>query len=156
MRTCLFGMAMAIAVFLLFPLHSGVRAQEVASYVGSKGCVDCHAEEYDRFMMHSNKAKSDKSVRLMAPKLTQEELRQCYGCHTTGYGRPGGFRSFEETPELGHAGCETCHGPGSFHVMTGDPADIIGKMTLESCQFCHEDERVRKINYKPLLYAGAH
>lgn len=145
-----------VALFVVLTLLSGPRAQGTASYVGSKNCADCHQDEYQSFMKHANKAKSDHSVRLMAPKLTQGELEQCYGCHTTGYGKPGGFRSFEETPDLGHAGCEVCHGPGSRHVMTGDPGDIVGRLTLDICRPCHEDERVRVINYKPLLHAGAH
>lgn len=145
-----------VCVALCGILLSVVLAQETVSYVGSKGCADCHLEQYESFMKHANKAKSDYSVRLMAPKLTENELEQCYGCHTTGYGRPGGFRSFEETPDLGHVGCEGCHGPGSVHVRTKAPADIRGRLTIDVCRPCHEDERVRVINYKPLLHAGAH
>lgn len=147
---------MAVAMLVLVPLLSVVMGQGGAYYVGSKECADCHYDEYESFMAHANKANSDHSVRLMAPKLTEEELVGCYECHTTGYGKPGGFRSFEETPDLGHAGCEVCHGPGSRHVMTGDRADIVGRLSLDVCRPCHEDERVRVINYKPLLHAGAH
>lgn len=145
-----------LAMFVLLAFLSMLWAQGSAQYVGSKNCADCHYDEYQSFMNHANKAKSDHSVRLMAPKLAEEELKQCYGCHTTGYGKPGGFRSFEETPDLGHAGCEVCHGPGSRHVMTGDRRDIVGRLSMDVCQPCHEDERVRVINYKPLLHAGAH
>ncbi len=155
MYTSLFDKAVLFFFLLLLaPCLGG--AQGPASYVGSKDCADCHVEQYESFMLHANKAKSDHSVRLMAPKLTEEELKQCYGCHTTGYGRTGGFQNFEETPDLGHVGCESCHGPGSMHVLTGDPVDITGKLNLDVCQPCHEDERVRVINYKPLLHAGAH
>ncbi len=27
-----------------------------------------------------------------------------------------GFMSMEESPNLNHVGCESCHGPGSLHV----------------------------------------
>jgi len=127
-----------------------------ATYVGSKECADCHVEQFESFMMHSGKAKSDRSVQVMAPKLTDAELRECYACHTTGYGRPGGFISYEKTPDLGHVGCESCHGPGSSHVRTGDPADLAVRVTLDTCRPCHEDERVRVINFRPMLHSGAH
>lgn len=158
MKNAVTGLTVLVGLALVFiwPLLTGAQVLTGASYVGSKECADCHLEQYDRFINFANKAKSDHSVRLMAPKLTPEELRECYGCHTTGYGRPGGFRSFEETPDLGHVGCEGCHGPGSEHVLTGNPADIHGKLTIEVCGTCHDDERVRVINYKPLLHAGAH
>ena len=86
-----------------------------------------------------------------------EELTGCYVCHTTGYGRPGGFTSFADTPELADAGCEVCHGPGSAHVDSGgDPAKIQAKMEMAGCEACHNAERVRAFNFKPMLFAGAH
>jgi len=92
----------------------------------------------------------------MAKGLTQEELTGCFACHATGYGRPGGFTGFEATPDLADAGCEVCHGPGSIHAASGDPAAIKGKLTITDCQGCHNGSRVKAFGYKPLLRAGAH
>ncbi|MFW6324256.1 MAG: cytochrome c family protein, partial [Desulfovibrionales bacterium] len=109
------------------------------------------------FTKYAKKSHSDRSVKIMAPKLTPKELESCFGCHTTGYGEPGGFTSFEETPELAHAGCEVCHGPGSSHVDTGgDPTLIKAKLELSDCDSCHSSDRVNSFNFKPLLYGGAH
>lgn len=129
---------------------------ETNAYVGSQACAECHAKEHDAYVRFAKKAHSFKSVQIMAPKLTAEELRECYGCHTTGYGRPGGFKSLEETPRLADAGCEVCHGPGQAHAESGDPARIKRALTIKDCEACHSSERVAAFNYKPLLFGGAH
>lgn len=128
-----------------------------ASFVGSSVCADCHEDQHINFTKYAKKAHSDRSVKLMASDLSSEEIKECFACHTTGYGKPGGFVSYEETPELGHAGCEVCHGPGSLHVEEGgDPEFIKGSLTLTDCEGCHNEERVGTFNFKPLLYGGAH
>lgn len=128
-----------------------------SKYVGHEACKDCHEQEYEKFMKYSKKAKSDKSVKIMSSKLTDEEMRGCYECHTTGYGKPGGFVSYEKTPNLGIAGCEVCHGPGSEHVDSGGDSSMIKvKMDEADCTTCHNEERVSTFNFKPLVYSGAH
>jgi hypothetical protein len=136
----------------------GVGAQQVqATYVGSAVCGECHQEQYENFTKYAKKSHSDHSIKIMASDLTPQEVRECYGCHTTGYGQPGGFVSFEQTPDLGHAGCEVCHGPGSEHAdQGGDPELIKRKLTMNDCTTCHNEERVGAFNFKPLLYGGAH
>lgn len=143
--------------FLSFCLPNGdAAAAEPAQYVGSAACAGCHEAQYKAFEQYSKKAHSSRNIRLMAGKLTPEELSGCFACHVTGYGKPGGFVSFEATPELADAGCEVCHGPGSVHAASGDPAAIKGKLTLADCRGCHNDARVRAFGFKPLLRAGAH
>jgi len=135
------------------------QAQAANAYVGSATCQGCHEKEYETFAKHSRKAHSDKSVKLMTKKLTPEELKGCYACHTTGYGQPGGFVSFEKTPDLGHLGCESCHGPGSAHVDSGGgKSNIVGKgrMNIAQCEKCHKNERVVNFRYKPRMYNGGH
>jgi hypothetical protein len=127
------------------------------SYVGTAACKDCHEEQHENFTKYAKKAHSEKSIKIMASDLTQAELAECYGCHTTGYGKPGGFVSYEETPHLADAGCEVCHGPGAEHVESGGDAELIkGKLTMEDCETCHNQSRVKAFNFKPLLYGGAH
>jgi hypothetical protein len=131
-------------------------SQPTKLYVGSDACMNCHQAEYKSFITYAKKAHSYESVELMRKGLTDEEYRECLTCHTTGYGKPGGFRSEQETPTLRNAGCEVCHGPGSLHVETGDPADIKAKLTSKDCESCHNAERVRAFRYKPLIHGGAH
>ncbi|MDJ0782756.1 MAG: cytochrome c family protein [Desulfosarcinaceae bacterium] len=125
-------------------------------YVGSETCGGCHPDQFEAFTEHSKKANSFTSVKRMATKLTPEELKGCYGCHTTGYGKTGGFRSEQETPHLKDTGCEVCHGPGSVHAESEDPSDLNAVIDVEDCMKCHNSERIGAFNFKPLLYGGAH
>ena len=75
----------------------------------------------------------------------------CLRCHTTGFGRPGGFPEKglpAEHADLAGVGCESCHGPGGDHVAEG--AAKIGTIVslgdkcdscviLQICGACHDD-----------------
>ncbi len=134
-----------------------VRAAE-AKYVGSKACADCHEEEYKSYSSYAKKAHSFQAIEKMRKHLTQDEVKGCYKCHTTGYGSPGGFVSEEATPDLKNVGCEVCHGPGSRHVESEDAEDILGTVDKIKgvCDRCHTSERVEAFNFRPLLHGGAH
>jgi hypothetical protein len=125
-------------------------------YVGAKTCGSCHEEEYKRFTSYAKKSHSFRAIEKMRSELTAAELNECYACHTTGYGKPGGFQSAEATPDLKDAGCEVCHGPGSVHAETGAKEDICLKPGLQTCEQCHTTTRVKAFNYRPLIYGGAH
>ena len=144
------------ALFIFAFLYSSARGEAIKTYVGSEVCKECHEKEYAQFKKFAKKSRSFQSVKKMAGGLTEEELKGCFQCHTTGYGKHGGFRSETETPHLNNAGCEVCHSPGSLHAETGDPGDIKGNLTTKDCEICHNSERVADFDYKPLIYGGAH
>lgn len=143
-------------ISLLLLLGAGISLADDNIFVGSETCKDCHEEQYETFMKYSKKAHSFKSIKKMEKKLTPEEYKGCFECHTTGYGKKGGFISEQETPDLRIAGCEVCHGPGSLHSESEDPDDIVRKMDMDVCITCHSQERISEFNFKPLLYGGAH
>jgi hypothetical protein len=130
--------------------------QRRAAYVGSETCQGCHEAQYSSYLANSKKAKSYGSIQKMQKKLTPAEFKECFKCHTTGYGEPGGFVSAEETPGLKNPGCEVCHGPGSLHAESGDPADLVVQVSMHVCSQCHNSDRVAAYGFKPILYAGAH
>ena len=149
----------ALIFFLVFGVHItalGNDQNPQITYIGSMACKECHPEEYANFMTYAKKSISFQSIEKQMKHLTPEEIRQCYPCHTTGYGKSGGFVSLEETPHLKNAGCEVCHGPGAQHSRTSDPADIISNMSKKDCEVCHISERVKAFKYKPLIHGGAH
>jgi hypothetical protein len=156
MRMRLSGALCGASLLLALVLPALAAAPKDAVYVGSEACADCHQTEYENYHKFAKKAHSSQSIKIMAPKLSAEDLKTCFSCHTTGYGKPGGFKSFEETPKLANAGCEVCHGPGSAHAESGDPKQILSKLSIKDCEFCHNADRVGSFNFKPMLFGGAH
>jgi len=151
--------ALSIALVFSFSNIKNVNSvipKKTPVYVGSDACKNCHKKEYESFTTYAKKSKSYNSIERVRKGLTDEEIKGCYYCHTTGYGKPGGFISPEKTPYLKNAGCEVCHGPGGSHIRTLRAADIKRRMTVEDCEVCHTSERVRAFRYKPLLHGGAH
>lgn len=151
----LFAAAVMTLVGGWFLASAPIKASD-AAYVGSKTCAECHAEQYDNFKNYSKKAHSWDSLQSMRSNLKPAEFQKCFECHTTGYGKPGGFVSFEKTPELADVGCETCHGPGKTHAEFGDPAEITRLPDQESCTVCHSEDRIGDFGFVPLRYSGAH
>ncbi len=153
---------MVIITFLLIGIlwaamaPVSVLANSGAEYVGSSVCSQCHEEQYESYLKYSKKSNSYQSILKMKKGLTEAELKQCLSCHTTGYGQPGGFVSAEKTPQLKNAGCEVCHGPGSAHAESEDPDDIQRTLSIQNCEACHNEERVKTFDYKPLIFGGAH
>jgi hypothetical protein len=133
-------------------------AQTVSAplYVGSLACKPCHEKEYANFITYAKKNNSYESIERLQKGLNEDDLKKCYACHTTGYGKPGGFVSLQETPHLKNAGCEVCHGPGSAHVKDVKPASIVGAPQIKECHQCHTSERIKAFKFKPLIHGGAH
>lgn len=122
-----------------------------AKYVGSKKCRSCHLKEHKTWRATKHYKTFEQ---LEGPEKKDAD---CLRCHTTGYGKPGGFVSEEETPDLVGTGCESCHGPGSAHAEAAKDAPEegpwekkINKMPQNTCVGCHnphvsQKERVEKL-----------
>jgi hypothetical protein len=151
---CAAMLVLAACLLVCFPAAG--LCLEQGGYVGSQACKDCHQEQYDNYLKYAKKAKSFEHIQAMSSKLEPDEIKTCYACHTTGYGRPGGFVSQEATPQLCNVGCESCHGPGAAHAKSGDPKLIARKMSVEQCRTCHNEDRVKSFGFKPITTAGAH
>ena len=117
-----------------------------ANYVGSDACRDCHEPEHTTWVA-SPHAQTLETL----SRAGESDNADCLKCHTTGYGRPGGFpaaAAAESHADLARVGCESCHGPGSEHVKDG--SDRIGSIVsladkcdscviLQICGGCHDD-----------------
>ncbi|MDP3296425.1 MAG: cytochrome c family protein [Thermodesulfovibrionia bacterium] len=116
------AVTLLLSGMLIMVLTSIVSANG-PQYVGAKKCKACHLKQYKSW----EKTKNAKGFENLKPGVKPEEKKkakldpnkdyttdvECLKCHTTGYGKPGGFKSLAETPDMINAQCETCHGPGS-------------------------------------------
>ncbi|MBI4585379.1 MAG: redoxin domain-containing protein [Planctomycetes bacterium] len=111
-----------------------VKPRSDARYLGVSGCKKCHFQQWktwqetkmaNAFKMLMPGAGSElKSKRKLDPNKDYSTAAECLGCHTTGFGFPGGYPS----PSAGDAsaaalakenagiGCESCHGPGAGYM----------------------------------------
>jgi len=117
-----------------------------ADYVGSDACQTCHASEFETWKASPH----GHSIDSLAKKSKADDP-DCLVCHTTAYGKTGGFppdAPIAEHPDLARVGCESCHGPGGDHVgptarrvgtilSLGDKCDSC--VILKICGSCHDD-----------------
>lgn len=114
---------------------------DAAEYVGAKKCKACHIKEFKSW----EQTGMAKSFEQLKPGVSADAKKKanidpnkdyttdagCLKCHTTGYGKPGGFKSIADTPELANVQCESCHGPGSEY----------GKLMKENKEFKRADAK---------------
>jgi len=108
-----------------------------AEYIGTGKCRLCHLKD------HKTWKKTKHATAFDALVDAERADPECVRCHTTGYGRPGGYVDEKTTPKLKNVGCESCHGPGSAHVAAakkkpkGDWDKNIDKTPVNKCIQCH-------------------
>jgi hypothetical protein len=121
------------------PVPAGTPA-----YVGAERCGSCHESELAWWKGHAH----GHAYRTLEARNKQFSL-SCVGCHVTGYGQPGGA-AVVQNAGLTDVGCESCHGPGSFHVKDADAdeAKNVRRAVPESvCGACHTPEHSDRFDY---------
>ena len=117
-----------------------------ADHVGSLACQSCHTKEFETW-------KASPHAHAVATLEAKGEATntECLQCHTTAYGKPGGFpegAKVADHGDLASVGCESCHGPGGDHI--GENAKRVGTILslgdkcdscaiLKVCGSCHDD-----------------
>ncbi|NIM02343.1 MAG: hypothetical protein GTN89_16445 [Acidobacteria bacterium] len=151
--------ALIVAVSLTPPVFG-----EEHAYVGTKNCKKCHIKEWKSWA----ETKMAKTFDTLAPGAAAEAKigagldpdkdyttdPECLRCHTTGYGKEGGFVDLATTPDLAGVGCEMCHGAGGTYTQDEymslknkeyKKADLVAvgmvdTITVEQCQNCHNTD----------------
>lgn len=117
--------------------------QTEPSYVGDSSClVECHTKEVNSFKesIHNKAFANIKDTELYLSHKEKGTEKDCFKCHTTGYGKKGGFIDEETTPDHAKVGCESCHGPGFEHIAANAKNTAKKKATITlkpDCTQCH-------------------
>ncbi len=136
-----------VRVFLIY-IFSSVFVTVVAGtpqFQGYKVCVKCH-DTHEKSWRDSPHAKAFDSLKAGSKRESKLKAEldpdkdytadpDCLGCHTTGYGEPGGYAT--DLPKararrLAVVGCESCHGAGSLYREIHSDADHKLKLKAES------------------------
>lgn len=151
---------------------TGATSGEEFAYVGSKNCKKCHIKEHRSWeatkmaqafeSLKPGVAADKKKAAGLDPDKDYTTDKECVGCHTTGFGKPGGFVDIATTPDLAGVGCEMCHGPGGTYTKDEHMSlknkeykladlvkvGLVGKVSAEQCTVCHNEK-------SPFLEKGA-
>lgn len=151
----------SLMLFVAFTSLSAANGTN-ARYIGAKKCKTCHIKQYKSW----EKTKMATSFGNLKPGAKPEAKKKaglnpdkdyttdakCLKCHTTGYGKPGGFTTIEETPKLAGVQCEGCHGPGSKYLKIKKKKKkyklaevtavglVVPSKDEKGCMECHNDE----------------
>jgi hypothetical protein len=132
--TALFGI-MAVGILLSVNHHTALAQDPELTYVPGSKCKTCHIKI---FKAH---AESPHGTAFENIKDAGEETNAtCLECHSTGYGKPGGFADARSTADLAGVTCQACHGPGSAHIAASkeQKKETIKRPTIDVCEKCHK------------------
>jgi tetratricopeptide (TPR) repeat protein len=118
----------------LFRDGLSIISSQNATYIGVKKCKSCHFKQWNSW----RKTKMALSFESLKPGVKSEEKEKlkfdpnkdytkdpaCLGCHTSGFGIPGGYviaaggdaAAKKQAKDNAGVTCEGCHGPGSKSI----------------------------------------
>lgn len=111
--------------------RDGTTGKLLERYLGIETCRRCHEDLMSRFVA-SRHFRAFETLRQRGASANAE----CLPCHTTGYGRPGGYDPEKEKEGAAYllgVQCEECHGPGTAHTRDG----AYARAARQSCRECH-------------------
>jgi len=149
---------------LLWGLPPSFAQEGEHAFVGSKNCRKCHlkqakswaetamAQAYE--VLKPGARSEEKTAAGLDPDKDYTGDATCLPCHTTGFGKEGGFVDIDTTPELAGVGCEMCHGAGGTYTQDQlmslknkeykksevVAAGLVAEVSETQCVACHNSE----------------
>ena len=103
-----------------------------SEFVGSAKCKKCHLAEHKSWekLRHGNAFETlkpgqkaeEKTKFKLDPAKDYTKDAACVGCHTVGFGKPGGYQipadeeAAKKVKAMENVGCENCHGAGGSYL----------------------------------------
>jgi hypothetical protein len=109
-------------------------APPLPSFVGEKGCQNCHPREHEHWATTAHARAYDTLV-----KKDKTSDPSCLACHTTGRGSPKNPNSRFENVQ-----CEACHGSAGGHP---DFRKDLEPVDEDHCRQCHNPTNSPNFNY---------
>lgn len=161
MRILTMAAVMTVTALIAFSTQAFA---ETPAYAGNLGCK-CHKLQYEEFQKSIHAHAFDQLIAVKRSRKENKALKdvkldhtkdydkdpKCLECHTTGYGKPGGYSEANMKDDLKGVGCESCHGPGSLYrvlhkekekTFTVAEAAALGEVyppTEADCRKCHDN-----------------
>jgi cytochrome c553 len=177
-RIAVAASGLAVAALLAFAAGHGLADDAKPTYIGSSKCMKCHSKQVTSWKKTAL-AKSMETLKPVTEKDNKDlfEARKkanldpakdystdpkCLACHTTGYGKDGGYPekitddNKKVAEVMGSVSCEACHGPASVYyeyknakrkenkdyVFTKEELAKVGLSTptAATCDACHNKD----------------
>ena len=71
------------------------------------------------------------------PEIHFAGQKTCFACHQD-------IEELKQTDLHSNIRCETCHGPGQKHALSGEKSDIFRQSSRELCGVCHEKHAAKR------------
>jgi hypothetical protein len=127
-------------------------------YAASSACISCHTAEFARWSgtdhaqaWASLVARGNRTGTGPGAPTAPTENPDCVGCHSTGFGEPGGFGELTaaNVRRFKAVQCEACHGPLAGHP---EAPDVHAKpMGPARCTGCHDPANSPGFDYDSYL-----
>ena len=111
-----------------------VTGQGAQAFAGADSCETCHSGTHTTWQetRHAHALATLQAI-------GQGANGRCIGCHTVGFGQPGGYVDQATTPHLAGVQCENCHGGAAEHAASPSATALRPEVDLsgELCGSCH-------------------
>ena len=107
--------------------------REGSMFIGALSCQGCHPAEFNQWA-------STPHAMAWATLVSADRAmdRECFSCHATGVGDPGGPTAPNDVGDLANVQCEACHGPGRSHAAGPAKGQMLPAPPAHLCTKCHD------------------
>jgi hypothetical protein len=117
-------------------------------FLGDQRCARCHSDIFTQWQ-------STKHAHAFATLVEnhRDTDPECLSCHVTGFEAAGGFFGPAPFQDMRQVQCESCHGMGTQHDMTGELDPDPGEA---ACKRCHTPEMSPEFDFRSYWPRIAH